>query len=562
MDAAAQAQIDDTFSQIDLINLSPSGIGNTADVGDEIWVYAQRNRLNGADPDVALASTIVEWTSAPDTAVEFLEEQEYADVDDGGNDIVVFGVLVRFLEPGQIEIEGTGYSSEPRGDGVDGAMAYFAFDVASDDNTGDGNIETLSINQRTAQTNLIDACDANQVGNATDTGSIELQATCDAVAALDDPSAALDNIVPDELFSIGDMLVTTVDQQVDNIEARINAVRLGQDKAIDVSGLDLTLAGQQLPGTVLTEITNAAMLSGGGASDDGVASSFESSKFGLFINGNLSVGEYDGNDIQTDADFSTSVLTLGADYRLSSQRVIGAALSLESDNTDFKADDGELDMQGFGLSTFGTWYEQDKGYADVIFSISQNDFDIRRRINLPGNADEFAEGSSDATRFALAVNAGRTIQRGASEFGPLASINIMRASVGGFTETSTLAANGAGTALRVDSQSVTSVRVAVGGEFKHVINTRKAVFVPYTKLLLDFESQTDKDAITASFVNDVNATDMRFTGAKRDASSLLFSLGTTAVFTDSRSAFVTLETRLLDERVSQTQLQLGYRSQF
>ena len=568
---AAQAVIDETFEQVNAREISPLGVNLPASVGDEIRVVAQTSLASYEDPEGAFDLNEIQWTSGPDSAVEFLDEQKEFITDEQERAAIQYSVLVRFLEPGPVLIEGAAFTAERPVPSNDFITAQFEFQVVSADDSSTGTTETLTANQRTAQATLDDVCDASQDSD-TDVVSAELQATCDALDLLDDPADALDAVVPDELFSIGDMLVTTADQQQNTVTARINTIRSGQRKAFDISGVNLTLGDEQLPGAVLSEIARAASFPGGGASADDAASSFANSNIGVFINGNFSFGEFDGDNIQSDTDFSTSIFTLGADYRLGSDRVIGAALSVESDNTDFAADDGELDMQGFGLTAFGTWYEEDRGYADFIFTISQNEFDISRRINLAGNGDEFAEGSSDATRFALAVNVGRTLQRGATEFGPLASFSIMRASVDGFTETSTLAANGvsgngvsgngAGTTLDVESQSVTSVQIAVGGELKHVINTSKAVLVPYAKLLLDFETQTEKDEIIASFVDDSTATEMRFIGAERDASSLLFSLGTTAVFIGDHSAFVSVETRLLDDRIRQTQLQLGYRTQF
>ena len=567
MDAVAQSVIDNTYKSVDILKLELDGEENTVTVGDEIWIYVQRPVGRASDAQTVLESTEVEWISLPDTAIEFLDENKYTYTDNSLNEYVALGVLVRFLESGGADVRATGFSNEENLPDSDSVIVEFNFSVASEGSAAENTTDAVELtqNQRTTQATLINACIANSATSTQTQAQERMQTTCDALELLDDPTSALDRVVPDELFSIGDTLVATVDQQLSNVQARLNAVRVGQRQAFDVSGVNLQLWDQQIPGTVLSQATSALMQSGGGgASSDDVADGIgiEDSDFGVFITGNISVGDIDGDNIQQNADIFTSILTLGADYRLSNNRVIGAALSVESDNTDFQGDDGNLDMQGFGLTAFGSWYIQDKGYADIIVNISQNEFDLSRQINLPGQNDEYANGSANATRFAVAVNLGRTIQRGAAEYGPLARVSIMQASVGSFTETSSLPDNGAGTTLRVDSHTVSSARFAVGGEFKYVINTAKAVLVPYSRLLFDVENQTEKDAITASFVNDNTATDMRITGAERDATSLLFKLGTTAVFKGAQSAFIDLETRLLDERVTQTQVQLGYRMQF
>ena len=286
------------------------------------------------------------------------------------------------------------------------------------------------------------------------------------------------------------------------------------------------------------------------------------SALGLFASGNLSVGNIDGQGIQQDASIRTNALTVGADYRLDQQKVIGAAIGIVNDNTDFSADNGDMDMQGISLSAFATWYEEDKGYADIIIDISQHAFDLSRRLNLPGQASEFARGSADANRIALSVNAGRTFQRGATEFGPVARIALTRASIDGFQESSSLADSGNALELDVRAHTMTSVKFSLGAELRHVINTSRAVLVPTARMDLEVENETDKGVIAASFINDPDGNTFNFIGTDRDRTSLLLSVGTTAVFKYGQSAFLSVETRALDDHVSQSRVRLGYRMHF
>jgi len=286
------------------------------------------------------------------------------------------------------------------------------------------------------------------------------------------------------------------------------------------------------------------------------------SAVGIFANGTLSIGKIDGQGIQKDADIRTQSFTVGADFRFSQNTVFGAALGIVNDNTDFIADNGDMDMQGISLSAFGTWYEQDKGYADFIVDIGRHAFDLSRRINLPGQAVEFANGSADAGRVAFSVNAGRTFQRGATEFGPVVRIAMTHASINGFRETSSLANAGNTLELDVQSHSVKTTRFSLGAEIRRVFNTSRAVLVPTARVDLEVENDTDKDVISATFVNDPGNNPINVIGTARDNTAVLLNVGTSATFAYGQSAFVFVETRLQDDHVSQSRFRLGYRMHF
>ncbi len=421
----------------------------------------------------------------------------------------------------------------------------------------------LTRNQQATQTAFIRACAALPAGpsEGDSNGEFSLRSTCSEFALQNDMAASLDRLSAEELFAMGDALVSTADNQISNVESRIQTVRRGNREVIDISALNVQLWDETISGSVLGQAKSAlTRFAGGGASADAL----KDNPIGFFSNGNIVIGSVDGNGIQRDADISTNSLSVGADYRVDDNLVLGTALGIVNDKTDFNGDNGDLSMSGFSLSAFGTWYEQDKGYADIIVDISKNDFDLDRRINLPTQQTEFASGATSATRFTFSMNAGRTFQRGATEFGPMTQITLMKGSIDGFSETSSLDndISSTGTTLDVDKQSITSVRFSLGGEVRHVINTSKAVFVPSISFKFQKENETDKDAITARFENDTENNQLEFTGTQRDRSVLLLSVGTTAAFRHSQSAFVFYDLRTQDNFASSNRLRVGYRVHF
>jgi len=454
-------------------------------------------------------------------------------------DFVEQPVTVEFLKATRVTITAYAYVDESLGfdfiqnDEDDGVFREFTnrvsyiFNVQGNDETtpdaqqpeeGEETPAQLNVNQRSTQTVFDRACVATRqsLDEASSIKQVRFIETCDALALQDDVVQSMDNIAAEELFAISDSLTVTADYHISSIQSRLTAVRSGQRKGFDVSNVNLTMWDERIPGSVLSAGMDTLINSSG----DG-ASAFEDSLLGFFASGAISFGEIDGKGIQRNADINTTGLTLGADYRLTESRIVGAALGIVSDTTDFTGNNGDLNMDGFSLSLFGTWHKADKGYADFIVELGQNDFELSRRMNLPDAPDEFALGKTNATRMAFSLNVGRSLRSGAIEFGPSLRINFTRASIDGFTESSSLGSSGAATELSVDAQSVTSIRFAVGGEIKRPISTTKAVFVPTARLDFEVENKTDKGVITARFANDENNNPLSFQGTERDNNALV-----------------------------------------
>ena len=546
--------------------VSPSNI--TVEVGTTFEFFVQPTNIV---PDQL---PVVWWRISPDssTAANMLTPS-------GGE----YSREFEFLEPGFVTIVATNSNALAEEFSFELINTQVSFAVTIVDSNGtltpeENNSETeaetptnatsssLNQNQRNAQTLLDQVCSAlpDQPDTPPSTSTNSLGATCDAIELQNDLEASFDRITAEEIFAMSDTLTYTADQQNSNIQARIHAVREGKQQVFDVNKLSLRLWDQTIGGEVLSAGAQALTgESGGGASDDStITTALSDSSIGIFASGTLSFGDVDGDDIQRNASSSTTRLTIGADYRMDNARVIGIALGIVNDDSTFDNDNGNLEMQGFGVSTFGSWYEQDKGYADIILDISQNDFTLSRRIDLPEQNTEYANSRTDSQRVALSINAGRTFQRGATEFGPLFRISIMRASIDGFQEQSSLTAGGAGTTLDVDSQTVSSARFSVGAELKRIFNTSKAVFIPSAKLELEVENKNDKGVITASFLNDPEASRLQLRGTERDKTAIRLSVGTSATLVHGQSAYIFYESRLLDERISQQRISLGYRMHF
>ena len=390
----------------------------------------------------------------------------------------------------------------------------------------------------------------------------DLFATCQELEARlqnDALGIALDRLTPEELFFIADSIIDTSDIQVTNVYARINAIRAGQAARLDLQGLSFSIYDQSIPGSVVNAAQN--QLSGGGASADGSDSQLDS-RLGVFANGAVSIGEIEAGGNQHGADFHTSGITLGLDYRFSDNAVAGAGLGIVRNNTEFTADDGTADLNGLSLTLFATWYQPDKGYIDGVLEIGRNDYNIRRRINLPDTDDQFALGTTAANVLSFTLGAGRDWSRNGYEFGPYARLTHVMADVDAYAESASNELVGFGSVLNIQSHSVSSTTVSVGGQVSRTVNTRRGVFIPQLRLEAEFETEDRKEGIDASFQHDPTQSTFTVNGNVRDTSYINVGLGTSALFPNGKSGYLFYETQTQHDFVIQHWLKLGLRFEF
>lgn len=391
---------------------------------------------------------------------------------------------------------------------------------------------------------------------------LDLQSTCRALETrLADGTLApaLDRLAPEELFTLGDSVIDTTDLQITNVYSRINAIRSGRTDSVDVSGLSLDVRGELIPGSVVEAAQNA-LPSGGAASADGLSG--YGPRLGVFANGALSVGEVDGDDNQRNADISTTGLTIGLDYRVSANSVIGVGFGIANNETEFTGDEGRIDLSSFNVSLFATYYEENSGYVDVVLDAGRNQFDIERRIDLPGTTRRMARGSTDASVLAVTLGAGFDKNYGAIEFGPYARLSVVNASVDAYEETADSEGQGSGSVLSVASHSIRSTTASIGAQISRPVSTRSGVFVPQLRVEGEIELVDKKDGIKATFQHDPTQTEFEVNGNPRDESYLNIGLGSSFLFASGRSGYVFYETRAAHDFVTQHWLKLGLRLEF
>ncbi len=252
--------------------------------------------------------------------------------------------------------------------------------ISSNDTTRNvSDISTLTPNQRSLATFFDNLCPRlDQADGGTTAGQQDLDGVCKSIRGVGTTDAqvasALDAINPDELFAapINALRLTAI-QHV-NLSQRFSALR-GGATGIDLAGLNIEINGVQISGRELTEFVNK--LFGGGASSDDPWG-----KWGFFIDGKISTGEKDASLFESGFDFDLYGFTVGLDYRIKQNFIIGAAAGYGVVDTDYHGSKGGLDIESWNGSVFLTYFTENTFYFDALATYGRNDYDSRLNYQI------------------------------------------------------------------------------------------------------------------------------------------------------------------------------------
>jgi len=438
-------------------------------------------------------------------------------------------------------------------------------------NGGVLNIAGLSPRQQEVANAIDKACPAlarQSQGGALTAAQQDLLARCselvgNAGGRPTEVSAALSQMLNEEVIAQDDAAFTTASAQFDNLTARIAALRSGI-RGVSLGGLAVAGGGGALPLSFLP----SAIVADEGSSDE-VGTDF--SRWGFFASGTIGRGDSDRVADSPGYQFDTYGLTAGVDYRYSDKLVFGGALGYSDNNTDVNGDQGGLETQGYSASFYGTWYQSEAWFADAVLTWGRNSYDLTRRVRyqIPGSSgaiqsvDQVASASPDGTQLQFALSAGRDFNRGAWSFGPYARVTTTRIDFDGYVERmSAPGAAGGGLGMAVDDRQLKSLEGVLGAKASYTMSTSWGILIPHVQIEALHEFEDDPDAIVSRFANDPTGTSIVISPDAVDTDYFNLGLGLSGVFANGRSAFLYYERRAGQRDFSQDSLAVGVRIEF
>jgi uncharacterized protein with beta-barrel porin domain len=366
---------------------------------------------------------------------------------------------------------------------------------------------------------------------------------------------ALTEMLPDVAETQAQTGQTAVNAQFDNLKGRLATLRSGQ-YGNSFGGLTLVGAGGSVS---LFGLMQGLM------QDEAPPATEESfSRWGLFASGSIGRGENEPGDNVPSYDYDINGITVGLDYRKTDSVILGAALGFTRQDTDLSGGEGSVEMRGFSVSGYASWYHQDSWYVDGVVTFGRNDFENTRRIVyvLPGEVvDTEAHADFGGSDRSITLTFGRDFQKNAWGSGFYGRVLYSRLGFDEFEE-DVDAGNGSGLGLRVESRTVTALGTVLGGKLSYTHSADWGVLIPTAQLEWQKEHKSDPELFRAFLIDDPTGTPILVTGEPLDSSFFRVGVGLSLVLTRGRSGFVLYEKMLARDGMEMDNLSIGFRMEF
>lgn len=177
--------------------------------------------------------------------------------------------------------------------------------------------------------------------------------------------------------------------------------------------------------------------------------------WGLWIDGQATYGERDGDDIASRFDYRVGSAAFGADYAFS--ETFRAGLSVGYADTQIDYDDlcDEGDVDSYQVALYGV-QQSGPTYLEGALFYGYNDYEMTRQIDF-GTLEREARGDYSGYELAGYFEAGYKLLTQGMEIRPMASIFALSHHQDGFSETGADAIN-----IEADSQDYWSLKSTLG----------------------------------------------------------------------------------------------------
>ncbi|MCL7421147.1 MAG: autotransporter domain-containing protein [Methylobacter sp.] len=409
-------------------------------------------------------------------------------------------------------------------------------------------LDNLTPNQRSIAAALDQSC-------AAATG--EFRQRCDELylsgLSNEEIRQILDAIAPEQIASQGSAAVDFGSQQLQVIHGRIVELRNRQNgSGISVLGFSMDVDGENVAlGKLAQHAFNNAL--GGAAGDEPL----RDSPLGFFLKGQIKVGDKNKTGREKGFELETKGITLGVDYRFTDTLIMGMAAGYGHTNTDFDNNGGDMTTQSGDFAVYGSYFLPKDFYVDWVMSYAIHDYEMDRRIIYPGMISS-ATSNPQGDQYGGSVGFGKDIYIDNFFISPYIRGEYIETTIDQYNEQ-----GGAGFALSVADQSISSLTTTLGSQFSQSISMPWGILAPGARFEWVHQFEDSARAIQSQFVSAPAGTGY-FTTLTDSPDRDYFNLGASiaATLPEGRSAFFRYETRVGQSDLSYHLLELGVRIPF
>jgi len=289
----------------------------------------------------------------------------------------------------------------------------------------------------------------------------------------------------------------------------------------------------------LSNLRRSDKLRGGGAGDDSgeIETGIGFDKASVFVNGVIGTADKNQTDREDGFEMDSQGIIMGADYRPTSDTVVGAALGYNRFDADFESNTtgtvlgGSLEANSTNLSIYGSKYIGDL-YVDGVLGYGKSDYDLDRVIRYP-SVDRIAKGSTDGKQFAASMGVGMNKQQGSLTYGPYGRVHYQDIDIDGYSENGALGMN-----MTVNDQHIKSVKSVIGLHASKATSQSFGVVSPHINAEWHHEFEDDARQISSYFTVDPNQIVFIASTDRPDRDYFTLDGGVSIVHTNGIQSFV------------------------
>ena len=349
----------------------------------------------------------------------------------------------------------------------------------------------------------------NSVAQGATTG--DLNAVLDALDNLpanSDVQNAYKQISPEKAGALANLGFVAATFQMRNLATRTTNLRFVQGESGGGGGLNsggLNFNYSKLDGIMLA-YTGASLSNLFSARKEFQA---PESRWGLFADGGAAFGNQKTSVNQTGYNFTLGGFTIGADYRLRDNLLVGLATGYSNTSSSFYGSGGNVNANTVPFNAFAAYFPGSL-YAYGSLGYALNLYDLKRGINFGGLA-RTASSSTTGNQFNLYGETGYDLRLSRFILTPSATLAYSALWVGGFTEQGAGALN-----LQVAAQSANSLQTGLGGRLTVPLQVGSVKVVPQGYAFYQHEFANGSRGLNASLSQGSSTFNFQTDVAKRN----------------------------------------------
>ncbi|HZE90124.1 MAG TPA: autotransporter outer membrane beta-barrel domain-containing protein [Rhizobacter sp.] len=215
-------------------------------------------------------------------------------------------------------------------------------------------------------------------------------------------------------------------------------------------------------------------------------------RLGIYIVG---LGDYlrqNGSPGQSQFDARTTTVSVGVDYRLNDDWVMGGNVGMSDSHVGFTDSASDQKSRGNQATVYASWSLSPATYVSATLSYEASRFDLTR----DDGSGQVSFASPRGHGVGLSLSAGHDFVMGPWSVGPYLRWDRVTSDVDAFDET------GSASAVSVGSQRTQSNTLNLGAQTQFSVPVSWGVLLPYVRAELSHRNDATRKAATATLLSD------------------------------------------------------------